>query len=88
MEIHTLFTYKGGETFEFRGDDDVFVFINKKRVINLGGVHGPETASVAVDSLGLTIGQEYPLDFFSAERHVTGSNIKFETTLELRPAVN
>jgi fibro-slime domain-containing protein len=51
-------------------------------------VHGPETASVSVDMLGLTVGQEYPLDFFSAERHVTGSNIKFETTLALRPAVN
>ncbi len=88
MELHTLFTYKGGETFEFRGDDDVFVFIDKKRVINLGGIHGPETASVQVDTLGLTIGQEYALDFFSAERHVTGSNIKFETTLQLRPAVN
>ena len=88
MEIHTVFTYKGGETFEFRGDDDVFVFINKERVINLGGIHGPETASVEVDTLGLTIGQEYPLDFFSAERHQTGSNIKFETTLQLRAAVN
>jgi fibro-slime domain-containing protein len=36
---------------------------------------------VKVDSLGLTIGQAYPLDFFSAGRHVTGSNIEFETTL-------
>jgi fibro-slime domain-containing protein len=86
MEIHTVFTYKGGETFQFRGDDDVFVFINKQLVINLGGVHGPEPAQVNVDALGLTIGQVYPLDFFSAERHVTGSNIRFETTLGLRPA--
>jgi fibro-slime domain-containing protein len=88
MEIHTVFTYKGGETFEFRGDDDVFVYVNKKLVINLGGIHGPETAQVVVDSLGLTVGQDYPLDFFSAERHQTGSNIRFETTLALRPAVN
>jgi fibro-slime domain-containing protein len=88
MEIHTVFTYMGGETFQFRGDDDVFVFINKERVINLGGIHNPEAASVDIDTLGLTIGQEYPLDFFSAERHVTGSNIKFETTLQLRPAVD
>jgi fibro-slime domain-containing protein len=53
-------------------------------VIDLGGVHGPETAQVEVDSLGLTIGQSYPLDFFSAERHVTGSNILFQTTLALQ----
>jgi fibro-slime domain-containing protein len=83
VEIHTLFTYSGGETFNFRGDDDVFVYIDGKLVINLGGIHGPETASVTVDSLGLTVGQQYPLDFFSAERHVTGSNIEFTTTLQL-----
>jgi fibro-slime domain-containing protein len=83
-EIHTVFVYKGGEYFNFRGDDDVYVYIADKRVINLGGVHGPETAQVMVDSLGLSVGQQYPLDFFSAERHITGSNILFQTTLALR----
>jgi fibro-slime domain-containing protein len=83
VEIHAKFTYHGGETFNFRGDDDVFVYINGKLVINVGGIHGPETASVSVDSLGLTKGSTYPLDFFSAERHVTGSNIEFTTTLQL-----
>ena len=85
MEIHTEFTYQGGEYFNFRGDDDVFVFINGNLVINLGGVHSAEPAQVSIDSLGLTKGQSYPLDFFSAERHVTGSNILFQTTLQLRP---
>lgn len=85
MEIHTVFTYAGGEYFQFRGDDDVFVFINNQLVINLGGVHDPEPAQVSVDSLGLSIGQTYPLDFFSAERHVYGSNIEFTTTLALQP---
>lgn len=85
-EIHTVFTYRGGEFFNFRGDDDVFVYINKKRVINLGGIHGPKTANVKVDDLGLTIGQDYPLDFFFAERHVSGSNVLFQTTLALRAA--
>jgi fibro-slime domain-containing protein len=85
VEIHTVFTYMGGEYFNFRGDDDVFVFINGKLVINLGGIHGPEPGTVMVDMLGLSVGETYPLDFFSAERHVVGSNIEFETTLNLRP---
>jgi fibro-slime domain-containing protein len=86
MEIHTTFTYQGGEYFNFRGDDDVFVFINGNLVINLGGVHSAEPAQVNVDTLGLTKGETYPLDFFSVERHVTQSNVLFQTTLQLRPA--
>jgi fibro-slime domain-containing protein len=85
FELHTVFRYKGGEYFNFRGDDDVYVFVNNKLVINLGGVHSAEPAQVNVDSLGLTVGQTYPLDFFSTERHVVGSNILFETTLSLQP---
>jgi fibro-slime domain-containing protein len=84
MEIHTVFTYRGGEFFRFRGDDDVFVFVNGALVIDLGGIHSPESAQVSIDTLGLTPGHSYPLDFFSAERHVTGSNILFETTLNLQ----
>jgi len=85
VELHTTFVYKGGEFFRFRGDDDVFVFVDGSQVIDLGGIHGPETATVNVDDLGLTKGTQYTLDFFSAERHVVGSNILFTTTLDLQP---
>jgi fibro-slime domain-containing protein len=85
-ELHTEFLYQGGEVFNFRGDDDVWVFVNGKRIIDLGGVHVAESASITIDAvataIGITKGQSYPLDFFFAERHTVESNFRFETTLK------
>ena len=83
FELHNQFTYLGGETFTFTGDDDVWVFINKQLVIDLGGVHGALTGSVNLDTLGLTLGNTYDFDFFFAERHTSQSNMRIDTTIAL-----
>ncbi len=82
-QIHTKFTYQAGQVFDFTGDDDVWVYINKQLVIDLGGVHGPESASVDLDDLGLTAGNLYDFDFFFAERHTSGSNLSITTSIPL-----
>ena len=81
-EIHTEFTYKPGQKFKFRGDDEVWVFINGERVIDLGGVHGAEEQEVDLDTLGLQEGKSYYFDLFFAERHTTQSNFKIETSIK------
>jgi fibro-slime domain-containing protein len=82
-ELHSRFTYKRGQKFKFTGDDDVWVYINGKKVIDLGGVHSAEEQEIDLDTLGLTDGQRYDFDFFFAERHTTESNFTISTSIEL-----
>lgn len=85
MELHHKFTYKGGEFFDFRGDDDVWVFINGHLVIDLGGVHSELGAQVNLDDiadqLGMEIGGAYNFDFFYAERHTSRANCGITTNI-------
>ena len=91
FELHTTFGYAGGETFTFTGDDDVFVFIAKKLVVDLGGVHGAETKSINLDTLvtddgastpvPLAKGTTYPFDIFYNERHTVSSHFRMDTSI-------
>jgi fibro-slime domain-containing protein len=85
LEASTSFEYRGGELFSFSGDDDMWVFINRRLAIDLGGLHRSLSANVALDDFataaGLVRGNVYPLHFFFAERHTIESNFTLRTSI-------
>jgi fibro-slime domain-containing protein len=84
-EAHMRFGYIAGQKFTFRGDDDLWIFVNGKLALDLGGMHAPIAATIDFDTqasaLGIQAGGTYQMDIFHAERHTSQSNFRIETNI-------
>jgi fibro-slime domain-containing protein len=80
-EIHIQFSYEASRTqrFSFLGDDDLWVFLNGRLIIDLGGWHEPLEGEFSLDAdtaarHGLADGEMYEIAVFHAERQPFGSS--------------
>lgn len=89
LEGHAQFIFYEDDNlyFNFTGDDDVYLYINGIRVLDMGGAHAISKCGIKLNDVKtlceLKDGQVYDFDFYYMERHGTAANFGFETNIKI-----
>lgn len=89
LEGHAKFIYYQDADlyFNFTGDDDVYLYINGIRVLDMGGAHSISKAGISLNNVAeicdLKDGEAYDFDFYYMERHGTAANFSIETNIKV-----
>ncbi|SHK88134.1 fibro-slime domain-containing protein [Fibrobacter sp. UWB12] len=89
FESHAEFRFKKGLKFSFRGDDDIWVYIDNKLAVDLGGTHLAAPGYVDLDTF-MPEGKPdstYDIDIFFCDRRTTMSNVRIKTNMFIEQTV-
>ena len=89
LEGHAQFIFYEDDNlyFNFTGDDDVYLYIDGIRVMDMGGAHSISKCGISLNDVkelcGLKDGEVYDFDFYYMERHGTAANFGIETNIKI-----
>lgn len=89
LEGHAQFIFYEDDNlfFNFTGDDDVYLYINGFRVLDMGGGHAISKCGIKLNDVkalcDLKDGQVYDFDFYYMERHGTAANFGIDTNIKI-----
>ncbi len=88
MEINAAMEYKGGETLQFRGDDDLWVYLDNRLAFDHGGIHYAHSETIAVDTLPFLkgkLGRTLDLDVYYCSRQPGNAVFGMQAAATLKP---